>query len=238
MAVFFFQIRLLKLVSLAVTLDKESLPPLDEARMSQQREKLWDARNYYLKSINHSYTLTHNLAVVLARVESLVKDLWAAPGQAKRDLPEYRRCLATAIVALAPVAPHLSAELWEGLSPVYAGKDGVDKEFRWGEPVFRQPWPKLEQNYNLKVSVRVGDDEVASLPVPVSRMGGLTEEEALEMARADPRVQAQVLRHQHSHTFTKFPDYDATLVRLFSIFTCGVADQVLRMCSVVVVLVI
>ena len=90
------------MVSLAVTLEKENLPPLDEARMEERREKLWDAGNYFLKvraegdqtlgskltmpwplaqGINHSYSLTHNLAIVLARIEGLVKEMWSTPGQ-------------------------------------------------------------------------------------------------------------------------------------------------------------
>jgi len=130
------QVRLLKLVSLAVTLSSEDLPPLPEDKMKQLRNKMWDARNYYLKGINHSYNLTHNLAIVMARVESLVKEMWGVPGQAKKLLPEYHRCLATAIIALAPVAPHFAAELWRGFASA-KGRICHD-DYNWEKPVFCQ----------------------------------------------------------------------------------------------------
>jgi len=157
------QVRLLKLVSLAVTLSKEDLPPLPEERMAKLKAKMWDARNYYLKGINHSYELTQNLAMVMARIESLVKEMWSVPGQAKKSLPEYHRCMATAIITLAPVAPHLAAELWRGFTTVEGRL--CDDEYKWSESVFKQPWPALDENYNLKMVVRRNEEDIAEILV-------------------------------------------------------------------------
>ena len=82
--------------------------------------------------------MAHNFAVVLARLQSLLKDLWNAPGQIKRDCPEYHECLATSIVALAPLAPHFSAELWRGLSEAKGPRrQGIEK-FDFDKNVFEQ----------------------------------------------------------------------------------------------------
>lgn len=43
------QLRFLKLVSQAITLQSQELPDLDAKRLKEGKEKLWDARNYYLK---------------------------------------------------------------------------------------------------------------------------------------------------------------------------------------------
>ena len=76
---------------------------------------------------------------MLARIEGLVKELWNAPGQAKRDLPEYHRGLATAIVVLAPVAPHLAAELWRGFTASVERRLCPEAEgYLWDRPVFHQ----------------------------------------------------------------------------------------------------
>jgi hypothetical protein len=70
------------------------------------------------QGINHSYNLTRNLAVVIARIQSFQSELWNCPGQIKRDSWEFQRGLATSLVALAPIAPHFAAEMWERLCQV------------------------------------------------------------------------------------------------------------------------
>jgi leucyl-tRNA synthetase len=58
--------------------------------------------------------------------------------QVKRDSEEYQRCLATAIVALAPIAPHLSAEMWERLATAAVKAGKASDEFDWDKSVFQQ----------------------------------------------------------------------------------------------------
>ena len=51
-------------------------------------------------------------------------------------MPEYHRCLSTAIITLAPIAPHLAAELWRGFCTVE--RKLSPGEFMWDRPVFHQ----------------------------------------------------------------------------------------------------
>ena len=115
-----------------------------------------------LQGINHSYSLTRNLSVVIARIQSCQNELWACPGQVKRDCWEYQRALATSLIALAPIAPHFAAEMWERLREAET-KHG--DEFQWERSVFQQTWPELDDTYNLKLKVKLSDEELVEIPV-------------------------------------------------------------------------
>ena len=54
------QIRLLKLVSMSITLQEQDLPKPDPKQIKQGKDQLWDARNYYLKVLRAvaSFTFT------------------------------------------------------------------------------------------------------------------------------------------------------------------------------------
>ena len=103
--------------------------------------------------------------MVMARVQGLLGEL--AGGAVIPNVGstlEYQRGLATAIILLTPLAPHFCAEMWAGLSDAAiqckSGQDkncSIDDNFIWNKSVFHQAWPKLDQNYNLKLnSIRNG----------------------------------------------------------------------------------
>jgi leucyl-tRNA synthetase len=79
---------------------------------------------------------------------------------------------------LAPFAPHLAEELWE----------------RLGEPpsISRAPWPTYDPaklvNDQVKLVFQVNGRVRGDQLVPV----GLTQEEAIEVARAHPRVKLYI----------------------------------------------
>ena len=63
------QIRTMKLLSLAISLQQEGpLPPLPEGQMEKYEQKLWDDRNYYLKVSNISWTIIKHLNLFFIEV--------------------------------------------------------------------------------------------------------------------------------------------------------------------------
>ena len=79
------------------------------------------------------------------------------------------------VLMLAPFAPYLAAELWEGL-----GNDGA---------VLRQPWPKydeaLAREEEIEIPVQVNGKLRAVIRIPA----GISEEALRDAALADPAVQ-------------------------------------------------
>ena len=80
------QIKLWKLVYQAVDLQEKTLPGMRyDKEMQECRDKLRVARNTYLRHVNYNYSHTRNLAVVIARVNSMIAAAWSVPGQVKRE---------------------------------------------------------------------------------------------------------------------------------------------------------
>ena len=78
------QIKLFKLVSQAVELQKTTLPEMRyDEELNDYRDKLREERNTHLRHVNYNYSHTRNLAVVIARLNSLINAAWSVPGQAK-----------------------------------------------------------------------------------------------------------------------------------------------------------
>merc|ERR1719495_2551055 len=103
----------------AVTLQEIILPEMRyDEEINEYRQQLRDARNTHLKHINYNYDITRNLAVVIARVNSMIAAAWSVPGQVKRDAPEFQHLLGNILTILAPMAPHMASELWESFRTV------------------------------------------------------------------------------------------------------------------------
>ena len=149
------QKKMFKLVFSAIERQEnfDQIPQIDDERIKKETDKLWDARNFYVRvsnkmatffewnmnlftqGANHAYSRTRNLAMVMARVQGLLGELWAVHGYTKATNPEFQRTLASAIILLTPLAPHFCAELWAGLSMVH-NKHCAD--FDWTKTVFHQ----------------------------------------------------------------------------------------------------
>merc|ERR1712059_84444 len=84
-----------------------------DEELNEYRDKLREARNLHLKHVNHNYSFTRNLAVVIARLHSMINSAWGVPGQVKQASPEYQQLVGDILLVLAPLAPHLASELWE-----------------------------------------------------------------------------------------------------------------------------
>ena len=108
---------------------------MESDKIRTESSRLFDARNYYLKGVNRAYSRTRNLAAVLANVQGLLGDLGNTHGYTKATNPEYQRTLGSAIIMLAPLAPHFCTELWATLQTL---PNKTWKEFKWNKSVFHQ----------------------------------------------------------------------------------------------------
>jgi len=209
------QIKLWKLVHQAVDLQDKTLPELRyDEEMQEYRDKLRLDRNTHLRHVNYNYSHTRNLAVVIARVNSLITSVWSVPGQVKRDAPEYQQLLGNILILLAPIAPHMGAELWESFRSV---KRRLCDDFDWEKGVFHQPWPQLDPVTNMELKVIGNKKELVKIPVVKWYFDALTEDQAFDLACHENKIQDQVLPFNiSSRVFNKIDNFEATLELYFT----------------------
>merc|ERR1712059_133549 len=180
-----------------------------DEELNEYRDKLREARNLHLKHVNHNYSFTRNLAVVIARLHSMINSAWGVPGQVKQASPEYQQLVGDILLVLAPLAPHLASELWECFRTV---PNRMSDKFDFDTNVWHQSWPELEPTTNLDLKVMANKKEVARLPVVKWYFDSLTEEQAFDLACHDNNVQDKVLPHDIvKKTFEKREDFEAVL---------------------------
>ena len=206
------QRKLWKLVHQVLEFQKTDMSKIELSKedFKSQEAKCWDARNYYLRGANHAYRETKNFAMVQARVQGLLGDLWTVHGLVKRDSPEFHRALGTAIVLLTPMAPHFCAELWNGLAQALASKDS-DQDLDWSQSVFHQTWPELDSNYNLKIVINRNGKSISEVPIALWKFKTLEAEEAYNIAYCDEKVQELVLSSEFQQKFSKLEDFEAVI---------------------------
>ena len=190
----------------------ENIPELSKEKFQEQEAKCWDARNFYVRGANQAYRETRNFAMVQARVQGLLSDIWPCHSIIKRDSGEFQKALATAIILLAPMAPHFCSELWSGLAQGVPVKHCQD-DFHWEKSVFHQPWPELDANYNLKLIVNKNDEVLSEIPVALWKFREMEAQDAFDLACCDNKVLDEILSKvkDFKHTFIKFQDYEAIL---------------------------
>ena len=180
-----------------------------EKNLTEAKAKLWDARNFYVRGANNAYSGTRNLSMVMARVQGFLSELSGASVMANVGSTfEFHRSLANAIILLTPLAPHFCAEMWSGLSDAVIqtrSKSGLINdnydEFLWDKSIFHQPWPTLDDNYNLKLKVIRNGKELTTIPIAKWKFNELNEEDAFNIACCVNEVQDTVLPHQESMTY-------------------------------------
>ena len=210
------QIKLFKLVHQAVELQAVTLPEMryDEELMDY-REKLRQERNTHLRHINYNYSLTRNLAVVIARVNSLINAVWSVPGQVKKDAPEFQQMLGEILIILAPIAPHMVSELWVSFCSV---NRKLYSDFEWNKGVFHQNWPSLDPNFNLELNVKCNNKKVAKIQVAKWYFDTLTQDQAFDLCCHEQKMQDEWLHYDVADTkFNKINDFEATLELIFDV---------------------
>lgn len=208
------QRKIWKLIHQVIELQKnpaDKIAQLSKEDFQKEVGKIWDARNFYLMGANSAYRHTNNFATIQGRIQGLLGDLWTIHGSVKRDSGEFQRGLFTAIMLLAPMAPHFSSELFAGLTTGLSKKHFFDGQIDWEKSLFHQKWPELDENYNLKFNIKLNGELLKELPMAVWKVRCLDAEEAFNIACCDEKVQEVILPKHFEYKFSKEEDLQANL---------------------------
>ena len=210
------QIKLFKLVHQAVELQSVTLPEMRyDEELQDYRNKLRQERNTHLRHINYNYNLTRNLAVVIARVNSLINAVWSVPGQVKKEAPEFQQMLGEILIILAPIAPHMVSELWASFCSV---NKKLYSDFEWNKGVFHQNWPSLDPNFNLELNVRCNRKKAGKINVAKWYFDTMTQDQAFDLCCCEQMIQDEWLQYDVvDKKFNKVDDFEATLELTFDV---------------------
>lgn len=182
-------------------------PPMDPKRFQQEENKLKDSRNYYVMGVTFHFAETQQLSVAISKMQGLTNSLRRAPPWVMAQGLEFEKALAAQIVLLTPLAPHFACELWEAFvqAPAHVCTGDLrandeSKMERWGSNALNQPWPHVDADYQLPLTVKVTGREPHIIKLPRTELDALTEAEAVRLALEDPNLQKYVEQSGVHHT--------------------------------------
>ncbi|XP_058039671.1 leucine--tRNA ligase, mitochondrial isoform X2 [Ahaetulla prasina] len=123
--------------------------PLPSPHLLNQKEKLnakhiWTQKNFTVSEVTEYFLEDYLFNGIISRLMSLSNILLQASEQLIIHSAEFEDALATLFVMLAPLAPHLTSEIWKGLSHV---PNKLCTHHHWDMDILQQPWPTVDPKY-------------------------------------------------------------------------------------------
>ncbi|XP_047667543.1 probable leucine--tRNA ligase, mitochondrial isoform X1 [Tachysurus fulvidraco] len=122
-----------------------------------EARKIWENKNQAIVQVTSHLTEDFLLNAAISRLMGLTNTLSQASPRVVLHSVEFEQALVSLCVMAAPMAPHLTSELWAGLSQV---RNPLSPELFGSGGVLQQPWPTVDPEYlqtpdTVEVSVRV-----------------------------------------------------------------------------------
>jgi len=118
----------------------------------KSESEIFDARNHYLKGINHNYSDTSQISVVISKLQAMFGYLKKVPKTHLKDSLEFERALGAGLICIYPVMPAFSAQLWQSFRDVASF---TEPEFNLDNEVWEQHWPTVDWRYGLDLICHV-----------------------------------------------------------------------------------
>uniref|UniRef100_A0A1A9ZUG1 leucine--tRNA ligase n=1 Tax=Glossina pallidipes TaxID=7398 RepID=A0A1A9ZUG1_GLOPL len=177
-----------------------------------EEEKLFDARNFYVKGVTFNYRHAYQLSVAISKMQGLTNSLRRAPKSIQSFSKEYERSLAAQLIMLAPMAPHFSSELWSKFVSAPKRLHSSPTDFNWETDVLAQRWPEIDQQYKVDLTVKVNGFENCIIKIARSHIDNVTHNDALDLAFNTDSVTSYLIDKKIRTTnFALYPGIEAVL---------------------------
>ncbi|KAF6028306.1 hypothetical protein EB796_013410 [Bugula neritina] len=110
-------------------------------------------RNFTVRAASLHLNLTFNLHDVVRVLYESLYTLDKVDLNTKILNKAFERCFADMLILLHPFAPHVTAELWEGLRSSPRLPSSQSHNFKWDEEIFTQEWPVVDGGYKLRLQI-------------------------------------------------------------------------------------
>ncbi|XP_021967257.1 leucine--tRNA ligase [Folsomia candida] len=182
---------------------------IDEEVWQKSEAEIFDTRNYYLKGINHDYSDTSQISVVISKLQAMMGQLRKVPKLYMKESIEFERALGTGIICMYPIMPAYAAQLWQSFRDVATFSE---PEFNVDHEVWEQPWPSVDFRYHLDLICKIKGEEIVT-KVERTYLDSMDPTTALQIVLDLPEVQKLVSSgHIEIVRFHVEPGYRATIV--------------------------
>ncbi|XP_033109987.1 probable leucine--tRNA ligase, mitochondrial isoform X2 [Anneissia japonica] len=159
--------RMWQLITRYINLKKDETPTTNEVNHKIE-DKLLIEKNTAIKEVSEQYTKDHMLSVAISRLMTLTSVLRSVPDATVMSSVNYEDALASLCIMLAPMAPHIASEMWQGLASVAQ----PSSQFQWDKTVLEQSWPVLDEKVVckdevVKVVIKINNQTKGHIMVPV-----------------------------------------------------------------------
>ncbi|XP_033618598.1 probable leucine--tRNA ligase, mitochondrial [Fukomys damarensis] len=146
----------------------DAQPTLLQAEEKAEARRLWQYRNAVVAQVTAHFTEDFSLHSAIAQLMGLSNALAQASRRLVLHSSEFEDALCALVVMAAPMAPHLTSELWAGLALVPRKLCAC---YAWDSGVLQQAWPTvdpqvLQQPDVVQVAVLINNKACGTVPVP------------------------------------------------------------------------
>ncbi|XP_073977895.1 leucyl-tRNA synthetase, mitochondrial [Rhodnius prolixus] len=183
-----------------------------EVMSLEEEQRLFDARNFYVKGTTFNYGTSHQLSVAVSKMQGLTNSLKKSNKNVMCRSLEFERTLAALIIMLSPMAPHFCSELWSALQKAPGRLDIGGEYIKWDSPLLLQKWPTLDPNYMLEFICKVNNAVKATLKLTCEQLNKLEKDSAFRIALEQDEVLSFIAgRDVLSFEYEFVESYEATI---------------------------
>nr|KAF6474658.1 leucyl-tRNA synthetase 2, mitochondrial [Rousettus aegyptiacus] len=143
-------------------------PQLLSDKEKAEARQLWEYKNSVISQVTAHFTEDFSLNSAISHLMGLSSALLQASQRVVLHSPEFEDALCALVVMAAPMAPHVTSELWAGLALV---PEKLCARSAWDTGVLLQPWPAvdppfLQQPDVVQMAVLINNKACGKIPVP------------------------------------------------------------------------
>uniref|UniRef100_A0A3B3BWU4 leucine--tRNA ligase n=1 Tax=Oryzias melastigma TaxID=30732 RepID=A0A3B3BWU4_ORYME len=144
-------------------------PSLLKKKELAEAKKIWENKNYAIQEVTAYFTEDFLFNAAISRLMGLTNTLSVSPTSVLQHSVEFEEALAALVLMTAPMAPHLTSELWAGLCRI---KNPLSPVLLRGGEVLQQSWPIVDPQYLevpdfVEVSVLINNNPCGKVAVPL-----------------------------------------------------------------------
>ncbi|XP_068092433.1 leucine--tRNA ligase, mitochondrial [Hyperolius riggenbachi] len=133
-----------------------------------EAQKILQDRNNTVSEVTSYFTEDIVFNAAISRLMALSNTLLYSSLRVVQHSREYENALASLIIMLSPMAPHLASELWKGMGQV---EHKQCTQYNWNTDVLHQAWPTIDSEYlcqpeTVEVSVLVNNKPFGTVTIP------------------------------------------------------------------------
>ncbi|XP_055414815.1 leucine--tRNA ligase, mitochondrial isoform X2 [Bubalus kerabau] len=152
----------------ARTSGKAPSPQLLSDKEKAEARRLWEYKNSVISQVTAHFTEDFSLNSAISQLMGLSSALLQASQRVVLHSPEFEDALCALMVMAAPMAPHITSELWAGLALV---PQKLCAHYTWDASVLLQAWPTvdpqfLQQPEVVQMAVLINNKACGKVPVP------------------------------------------------------------------------